>query len=116
MNNEKYTQQDLGFKRPKNHTEKSKKQILDLIQAKENTSPKKRYLSSWIALSGIAASLLVVFFLAKNSLPFKETTKVQEDVFVTSLLMDTLLLEEAELDQAIQEALLDDFENDLALN
>ena len=30
--------------------------------------------------------------------------------------MDTLLLEEAELDQAIQEALLDDFENDLALN
>lgn len=116
MNNEKYTQQDLGFKRPKNHIEKSKKQILDLIQAKENTSPKKRYISPWIALSGIAASLLVVFFLTKNTLPFKETTKVQEDVFITSLLMDTLLLEEEELDQAIQEALLDDFENDLALN
>ena len=30
--------------------------------------------------------------------------------------MDTLLLEETELDQAIQEALLDNFENDLALN
>ena len=45
-----------------------------------------------------------------------ETGGVEEDVFVTSLLMETLLLEEEELDQAIQDALLDNFENDLALN
>ena len=117
MKNKKHHQQDLGFKRPNNHTEESKKQIFKLIQAEKNAPPKLSLTSPWFALSGIAASLLFIFFLTKtNTLVVKETPQVEEDVFVTSLLMDTLLLEEAELDQAIQEALLDDFENDLALN
>jgi hypothetical protein len=117
MKNKKHSLQDLGFKRPENHTEESKKHILELIQTEINTSPKSRLISPWLALSGIAASLLFIFFLTKTNAPVvKETPQVEEDVFVTSLLMDTLLLEETELDQAIQEALLDDFENDLALN
>ena len=117
MKNKKHSQQDLGFKRPNNHTEESKKQILEMIQTEKNAPSKLRLTSPWFALSGIAASLLFIFFLTKTNTPVvKETPSVEEDVFVTSLLMDTLLLEEAELDQAIQEALLDDFENDLALN
>ena len=117
MKNTKHSQQDLGFKRPNNHTEESKKQILELIQAEKNAPSKLRLTSPWFTLSGIAASLLFIFFLTKtNTRVVKETSPVEEDAFVTSLLMDTLLLEEAELDQAIQEALLDDFENDLALN
>ncbi|MEL0226268.1 MAG: hypothetical protein VW912_06320 [Flavobacteriaceae bacterium] len=117
MKNKKHSQQDLGFKRPNNHTEESKKQILEMIQTEKNAPSKLRLTSPWFALSGIAASLLFIFFLTKTNTPVvKETAPVEEDVFVTSLLMDTLLLEEAELDQAIQEALLDDFENDLALN
>ena len=117
MKNKKYSQQDLGFMRPVNHTEESKNRILELIQAEKSAPPKLRLTSSWLALSGIAASLLLIFFLTKTTPPVvKETPQVEEDVFVTSLLMDTLLLEEAELDQAIQEALLDDFENDLAHN
>lgn len=116
MKNKKHSQQDLGFKRPNNHTEESKKQILEMIQTEKNAPSKSRLISPWFALSGIAASLLFIFFLTKNTPVVKETPPVEEDVFVTSLLMDTLLLEEAELDQAIQEALLDDFENDLALN
>ena len=117
MKNKKHSLQDLGFKRPENHTEESKKHILELIQTEINTSPKSRLISPWLALSGIAASLLFIFFLTKTNAPLvKEAAIVEEDVFVTSLLMDTLLLEETELDQAIQEALIDDFENDLALN
>ena len=117
MKNKKYSQQDLGFKRPENHTEDSKKHILELIQVETNTSPKSRLTSPWLALSGVAASLLFIFFLTKTNTPLvKEAAIVEEDVFVTSLLMYTLLLEETELYQAIQEALLDDFENDLALN
>ena len=117
MKNKKHTLQDLGFKRPENHSEESKKHILELIQKEINTSPKSRLISPWFTLSGIAASLLFIFFLTKTNAPVvKETPQVEEDDFVTSLLMDTLLLEETELDQAIQEALLDDFENDLALN
>ena len=117
MKNKKHSQQDLGYMRPENHTEESKKHILGLIQVEMNTSPKSRSTSPWFAFSGIAASLLFIFFLTKTNAPVvKETPQVEEDVFVTSLLMDTLLLEETELDLAIQEALLDDFENDLALN
>ena len=117
MKNKKHSLQDLGFKRPNNHTEESKKQILEMIQTEKNAPSKLRLTFPWFALSGIAASLLFIFFLTKTNAPVvKETPPVEEDVFVTSLLMDTLLLEEAELDQAIQEALLDDFENDLALN
>lgn len=117
MKNKKHSQQDLGFKRPKNHTKESKEHILKLIQAEKSTSKKVKLSSPWLALGGIAASLLFIFFLTKTNTPVtKETPQLEEDVFVTSLLMDTLLLEEAELDQAIQEALLDDFENDLALN
>lgn len=117
MKNKKHSQQDLGYMRPENHTEESKKHILGLTQVEMNTSPKSRSTSPWFAFSGIAASLLFIFFLTKTNAPVvKETPQVEEDVFVTSLLMDTLLLEETELDLAIQEALLDDFENDLALN
>jgi hypothetical protein len=117
MNNKKHTQQDLGYKRPKNHTVESKNHILELIRVEKKVSQKVKLTSPWIVLSGIAASLLFVFFLTKtNNALVIEETEIEEDVFVTSLLMDTLLLEEAELDQAIQEALLDDFENDLALN
>lgn len=117
MNNKKHTHEDLGYNRPKNHTVESKKHILELIRAEKNPPKKVRLNSPWVALSGIAASLLFIFLLTTiNDTPVIEEPKVEEDVFVTSLLMDTLLLEEAELDQAIQEALLDDFENDLALN
>jgi hypothetical protein len=117
MKNKNHSQQGLGFKRPENHKEESKNHILKLIQAEINTTPKSRLTSPWFALSGIAASLLFIFFLTKTNAPvIKETPQVEEDIFVTSLLMDTLLLEETELDQAIQEALLDNFENDLALN
>lgn len=117
MNNRKHTQQDLGYNRPKNHAVESKKQILELIQVEKKATQKVRLTSPWIALSGIAASLFFIFFLTKtNDTLVKATPEVEEDIFVTSLLMDTLLLEEAELDQAIQEALLDNFENDLALN
>lgn len=114
----KITQNDLGFKRPKNHSEESKKHILQMIKADTNTSRKIRLISPWVALSGIAASLLFIFFLTQtNDTTVVETAGVEEDVFVTSLLMETLLLEEEEeLDQAIQDALLDNFENDLALN
>jgi hypothetical protein len=117
MKNKNHSQQDLGFKRPENHKEESKNHILELIQAEINTTTKSRLTYPWFALSGIAASLLFIFFLTKTNAPvIKETPQVEEDIFVTSLLMDTLLLEETELDQAIQEALLDNFENDLALN
>ena len=113
----KITQNDLGFKIPKNHSKESKKQILHLIEAETNAPRKIRLSSPWVALSGIAASLLFIFFLTQaNDTTVVETTGVEEDVFVTSLLMETLLLEEEELDQAIQEALLDNFEDDLALN
>lgn len=117
MNNKKYTHKDLGYKRPDNHSEESKKQILELIQAEKNETQKVRLISPWVTLSGIAASLLFIFFLTKtNDTLVKPTPEVEEDIFVTYLLMDTLLLEEAELDQVIQEALLDNFENNLALN
>jgi hypothetical protein len=62
--------------------------------------------------------LLLLFTL--NLTPDKETTVASEtmveDVFVTSFLLDTLLLEEEVLDQVIQESLLDNFEENLALN
>lgn len=113
----KVTPNDLGFKRPENHSEESKKQILDFIEAKSNVPKRIRLSSPWVALSGLAASLLFIFFLTQtNDTLVSEIPIVEEDVFVTSLLMDTLLLEEEELDQAIQDALLDNFENDLALN
>ena len=117
MKNKKYSQLDLGFKRPKNHMEESKKYILELIQAEKNAPSKLKLASPWLALSGIASSLMFIFFLTKTNAPLvNETPQVEEDVFVTTLLMDTLLLEEVELDQAIQDALLDDFENDLVMN
>ena len=66
----------------------------------------------------IAASMLLLFTL--NLTPDTETTVASEtmveDVFVTSFLLDTLLLEEEVLDQVIQESLLDNFEENLALN
>ncbi|MEN8768389.1 MAG: hypothetical protein ABF256_06025 [Candidatus Arcticimaribacter sp.] len=112
----KVTPNDLGFKRPENHSEESKKQILQMIEAETNAPRKVRFSSPWVTLSGIAASLLFVFFLTQTNDPLvSEILVEEEDVFVTSLLMDTLLLEEEELDQAIQDALLDNFENDLAL-
>jgi len=62
--------------------------------------------------------MLLLFTL--NLTPDKETTVASEtmveDVFVTSFLLDTLLLEEEVLDQVIQESLLDNFEENLALN
>jgi hypothetical protein len=113
----KVTPNDLGFNTPENHSEESKNKILQMIEAETNASRKVRFSSPWVALSGIAASLLFIFFLTQiNDTAAVETGGVEEDVFVTSLLMETLLLEEEELDQAIQDALLDNFENDLALN
>lgn len=117
MNNLEHNQEDLGFNRPKNHAVESKKHIMELIRAEKNAPTKARLTSPWVPLIGIAASILFIFILSTtNVTTVLEESKVEEDVFVTSLLMDTLLLEEAELDQAIQEALLDDFENDLAFN
>ena len=108
---------DLGYQRPVNHKEKSKQQILQLIKAEEISNKKTVKSYVWKTLSGIAASLVLFFFLTQNNgVAITEKPIVEEDVFVTSLLMDTLLLEEVELDQAIQDALLDDFENDLVMN
>ena len=119
MNNKKANPSTkLGFKRPLNHRDESKQHILDLIK-KEQPSIHRRNRSKVISLvSGIAASLLLFFFLTENNFSSLDpaTTTIEEDVFVTSLLMDTLLLDETQLDEAIQEALLDDFEDDLALN
>lgn len=118
MNNKKANPSaKLGFKRPLNHRDKSKQHILDLIK-KEQRSIHRRSRSKVISLvSGIAASLLLFFFLTENDpSSLAPATTIEEDVFVTSLLMDALLLDETELDEAIQEALLDDFEDDLALN
>ena len=117
MESNKNRLNDLGFKRPKKHTEESKKTILQVIENQAISVNRKRANIRWAALSGIAASLFLFFSLTQsnNSISVESQAIVKEDVFVTSLLMDTLLLEETELDQAIQEALLDNFENDLAL-
>jgi len=108
----------LGFKRPLNHEEDSKQQILALVQKENPSIFRVKKATAFTALSGIAASLIILFFLndVATSTTAQPQTDIDEDVFVTSLLMETLLLEEGELDMAIQEALLDDFENDLALN
>lgn len=109
--------ENLGFKRPLGHKEKSVKHILHLIDKEKPRATIKPKIV-WGILSGIAATLFLVFSLNQSAILSTQpsTVVIEEDVFVTSLLMDTLLLEEAELDQAIQEALLDDFENDLVLN
>lgn len=113
-----FTHKNLGYKRPEDHSAVSKKHILQLIQA-EQSPPRRRLLKSpWVALSGVAASLLLLFFFTQTNEPQQpvQPVQVEEDAFVTSLLMETLLLDENQLDQAIQEALLENFENDLALN
>lgn len=110
-----FTHKSLGYKRPEDHSAVSKKHILQLIQA-EQSPPRRRLLKSpWVALSGVAASLLLLFFFTQTNAP-QQPVQVEEDAFVTSLLMETLLLDETQLDQVIQEALLENFENDLALN
>jgi hypothetical protein len=114
---EKYTNRHasmLGFEQPEGFSEQSRVLIKKkLHKTKQNTS-----IFSVRALFGTVASLLLLFTL--NLTPDKETTVASEtmveDVFVTSFLLDTLLLEEEVLDQVIQESLLDNFEENLALN
>ncbi len=117
---EKYTNRHasmLGFEQPEGFSEQSRA----LIKKKLHKTKQNTRLFSVRALFGtvaIAASLLLLFTL--NLTPDTETTVASEtmveDVFVTSFLLDTLLLEEEVLDQVIQESLLDNFEENLALN
>jgi hypothetical protein len=107
----------LGFEQPEGFSEQSRV----LIKKKLNKTKQNTSVFSVRALFGtvaIAASLLLLFTL--NLTPDTETTVASEtmveDVFVTSFLLDTLLLEEEVLDQVIQESLLDNFEENLALN
>ena len=116
-----FTHKNLGYKRPEDHSAVSKKHILKLIQAEQSPPRRKLLKSPWVALSGVAASLLLLFFFTQTNAPQQivqpvQPVQVEEDAFVTFLLMETLLLDETLLDQAIQEALLENFENDLALN
>lgn len=103
----------LGFKTPENFSDKSKKSILSKIDKKRKKKPTYQLLS-WFGAAAAAATL--IFSLNQPS-PFSTLEQKDElnDPFVTSLLIDTLLLDEMELDQQIQNALLDNFENDLAL-
>lgn len=113
----KIVNEDLGWKQPKGFLEQSKESIRKTIQNEEHKKAKRRRLRPWFVLSGAAASL-ILFLLFNEARIFNDLQEesIVEDVFVISLLMETLLLEEHELDLRIQESLLDDFEKDLALN
>lgn len=107
----------LGFEQPEGFSDQSRA----LIRKKLNKNKQNTNVFSMRSLFGtvaIAASLLLLFTL--NLTPDTETTVASEtmveDVFVTSFLLDTLLLDEEVLDQVIQESLLDNFEENLALN
>lgn len=107
----------LGWKQPKNFSDKSKESIKQSIQYEQRKKTKRIQLIPWVALSGVAASLILFLLLNEAQIyndPQEES--IVEDIFITSLLLETLLLEEQELDLRIQESLLDDFEKDLALN
>lgn len=104
----------LGFKTPKGFSETSKKSILSMVYKKE----KKKSIYQLLSWTGVsAAAIITLFFALQQPMPLSSTEDQAtfDDPFVTSLLIDTLLLDEKELDLQIQKALLEDIENDLAL-
>lgn len=107
----------LGWKLPKGFSERSKESIRASILKEHQKKAKPIQLLPWAFLSGAAVSLaLFLWFNGVEAPKAQDHHSVVEDVFVTSLLMETLLLDGRELDLRIQESLLDDFEKDLALN
>lgn len=104
----------LGFKTPEDFSKTSKRSILSMVQKKEKKKSINQLLS-WTGLS--AAAIITLFFALQQSTPLSPTEEQGniDDPFVTSLLIDTLLLDEKELDLQLQKVLLQDIENDLAL-
>lgn len=107
----------LGLNQPEDFSNHSKA----LIRQKLTAVPIKKTpiisMHKLIGIGAIAASVLLLMTINLNptSVP-QDSAAVVEDGYVTSLLLDTLLLEEEVIDQVIQESLLDNFEENLALN
>lgn len=107
----------LGLKQPEGFSKESKALIREKLNASTHKKNPVIRLRNSMGIGAVAASLLFLIALNHNpSPPPQESATLVEDVFVTSLLLDTLLLEEEAIDQVIQESLLDNFEQNLALN
>jgi len=108
----------LGFEQPEGFSDHSRKLIREKLTTAKQKKTSVQPLRTLFASLAIAASLVLLFTLSPTP-DVEDTTAtdpIEEDVFVTSLLLNTLLLEEEALDKVIQESLLDNFEENLALN
>lgn len=106
-----HTSDPLGYAQPKDFSKKSKQKLLTMI---DSHSSKKGRAVQWIpivSITSIAASLLLIIGWQKNIADTTQPQPLVEDTQITNLLMESLLLEEEELDTRLQEALLNDFEN-----
>lgn len=116
MKNKHHSLDSLGYKHPKDFSKINKQKLLDIIGSQSPKEERKIRWIPWVAISGIAASLVFVLTLENNFFTSQAQRAVVEDSQVTSLLIETLLLEEEGLDMRLQEALLDDFENAFVTN
>lgn len=96
----------LGYKTPEGFFEQSKKSIKALPRKKN------RQTISFVSFSAAASFLLLVSISTMNFNTNNQLTQWEEDEFVTDLLMETLVMEETQIDAAIEASLIANFENE----